>query len=147
MLLNCGVGEDFWEYLDSNEIKLANLKEISPEYAFEEFMLKLKLQSFGHLMHRANSIQWTSVWAGDGEGQGSLVFCSPWVHKESDTAERLNNNSHELKGGINFMPSDIQFFPILLKLEYLNSLKTNNNKKFNQMWKTLCFTKIIIFRN
>ena len=29
---------------------------------------------------------------GDGEGQGSLVCCSPWGHKESDTTERRNNN-------------------------------------------------------
>ena len=27
---------------------------------------------------------------GDGEGQGSLVCCSPWGRKESDTTERLN---------------------------------------------------------
>ena len=27
---------------------------------------------------------------GDGEGQGSLVCCSPWGHKESDMTERLN---------------------------------------------------------
>ena len=31
------------------------LKEISPEYSLEELMLKLKLQSFGHLMRRADS--------------------------------------------------------------------------------------------
>ena len=31
---------------------------------------------------------------GDGEGQGSLACCSPWSHKESDTTERLNNNSN-----------------------------------------------------
>ena len=30
---------------------------------------------------------------GDCEGQGSLVSCSPWGHKESDRTERLNNNS------------------------------------------------------
>ena len=29
---------------------------------------------------------------GDGEGQGSLACCSPWGHRESDTAERLNNS-------------------------------------------------------
>ena len=29
---------------------------------------------------------------GDSQGQGSLVCCSPWGHKESDTTERLNNN-------------------------------------------------------
>ena len=28
----------------------------------------------------------------DSEGQGSLVCCSSWAHKESDTTERLNNN-------------------------------------------------------
>ena len=31
---------------------------------------------------------------GDGEGQGWLVFCSPWGHKESDTTEWLNNNNN-----------------------------------------------------
>ena len=31
---------------------------------------------------------------GDGEGQGSLVCCSPWGHKGSDTTEQLNNNSN-----------------------------------------------------
>ena len=30
---------------------------------------------------------------GDGEGQGSLVCCSPWGHKESDATEKLNNNN------------------------------------------------------
>ena len=30
---------------------------------------------------------------GDTEGQGSLVCCSPWSHKESDTTEGLNNNN------------------------------------------------------
>ena len=29
---------------------------------------------------------------GDGEGQGSLVRCSPWGLKESNTTERLNNS-------------------------------------------------------
>ena len=30
---------------------------------------------------------------GHSEGQGDLACCSPWRHKESDTAERLNNNN------------------------------------------------------
>ena len=33
------------------------LKEISPEYSFEGLMLKLKLQYFGHLMQKANSLE------------------------------------------------------------------------------------------
>ena len=35
------------------------LKEISPEYSLEELMLKLKLQYFGHLMWRTNSLEKT----------------------------------------------------------------------------------------
>ena len=35
------------------------LKEISPEYSLEELMLKLKLQSFGYLMGRADSLEKT----------------------------------------------------------------------------------------
>ena len=35
------------------------LNEISPEYSLEELMLKLKLQSFGHLMGRADSLEKT----------------------------------------------------------------------------------------
>ena len=31
---------------------------------------------------------------GDGEGQGNLVCCSPWGHKESDMTEQLNNNKY-----------------------------------------------------
>ena len=38
---------------------LSTLKEISPEYSLEELMLKLRLQYFGHLMRRANSVEKT----------------------------------------------------------------------------------------
>ena len=37
------------------------LKEISPEYSLEGLMLKLKLQYFGHLVGRANSVEKTLV--------------------------------------------------------------------------------------
>ena len=33
---------------------------------------------------------------GDSEGQGSLACCSPWGHKELDTAWQLNNNISEI---------------------------------------------------
>ena len=39
------------------------LKEISPEYSLEGLMLKLKLQYFGHLMRRANSLEKTLMLA------------------------------------------------------------------------------------
>ena len=35
------------------------LKEINPEYSLEELMLKLKLQHFGHLMQRSDSLEKT----------------------------------------------------------------------------------------
>ena len=94
------------------------LMEISPEYSLEGLMLKLKLQCFGHLMQRSDSLENTLIlgkiegrrkrgrrrieivgWhhqldghefeqaQGVGDGQGSLVCCSPWVHEESDMTE------------------------------------------------------------
>ena len=41
------------------EIQLVNLKELSPEYSLERLMLKLKLQYFGHLMQRTDSLEKT----------------------------------------------------------------------------------------
>ena len=37
------------------------LKKISPEYSFEGLMLKLKLQYFGHLMQRGDSLEKTLI--------------------------------------------------------------------------------------
>ena len=48
--------------------KQSILKEISPEYSLEGLMLKLKLQLFGYLMQRANSLEKTLVL---GEVEGS----------------------------------------------------------------------------
>ena len=45
--------------LDCKEIKPVNLKEISPEYSLEGLMLKLKLQYFGHMMWRTDSLEKT----------------------------------------------------------------------------------------
>ena len=43
----------------ARKLKLSILKEISPEYALEGLMLKLKLQSFGHLIKKADSLEKT----------------------------------------------------------------------------------------
>ena len=45
--------------LDCKEIHQSILKETSPEYSLERLMLKLKLQYFGHLMQRSNSLEKT----------------------------------------------------------------------------------------
>ena len=47
--------------LDCKEIKPSILKEINPEYSLEGLMLKLKLQYFGHLIQRANSLENTLI--------------------------------------------------------------------------------------
>ena len=48
--------ESPWTARRSNQFIL---KEISPEYSLEGLMLKLKLQSFGHLIRRADSLEKT----------------------------------------------------------------------------------------
>ena len=45
--------------LDFKEIKLVNPKGNLPEYILERLTFKLKLQYFGHLMQRANSLEKT----------------------------------------------------------------------------------------
>ena len=45
---------------------LSILKEISPEYSLEELTLKLKLQYFGHLMQRTDSLEKTLMLGGIG---------------------------------------------------------------------------------
>ena len=60
MLLNCGYGEDSWESLGlQGDPTQSILKEISSEYSLSGLMLKLKLQYFGHLMWRTNSLEKT----------------------------------------------------------------------------------------
>ena len=61
MLLNCGVGEDLvlrvpWTARRSNQ---SILKEISPGISLEGMMPKLKVQYFGHLMRRVDSLEKT----------------------------------------------------------------------------------------
>ena len=58
ILLNCDVGELRvpWTARRSNQ---SILKEMSPEYSLEGLMLKLKLQYFGHLMRRTDSLEKT----------------------------------------------------------------------------------------
>ena len=87
------------------------LKEISPEYSLEGLMLKLKLQYFGHLMQRIDSLEKTLMLEkiesrrrrrqrmrrldgiidsmdlslrklrGVADGQGGLACCSPWIRR------------------------------------------------------------------
>ena len=46
-------------HLDSKEIQESILKEFGPEFSLERLMVKLKLQYFGHLMQRTDSLEMT----------------------------------------------------------------------------------------
>ena len=111
--------------LDCKEIQRVHPKGNQSWFSLEILMLKLKLQYFGHLMRRVNSLEKTLMlqkiesrrrkttehemvgwhhWLnghefeqapGDAEGQGSLVWCSPWCCEELDTTERLNSENKQ----------------------------------------------------
>ena len=59
MLLNCGVGGLLRVPWTARRSDQSILKEISPEYSLEGLMLKLKLQYFGNLMRKADSLEKT----------------------------------------------------------------------------------------
>ena len=110
------------------------LKEISPVCSLEGLMLKLKLQYFGHLMGRTDSLEKTLMlgniegrrrrgrqrmrWLderhleghefkqalGVGDGQGNLVCCSPWGCEELDTTEQLNWTEELMAAGSHYHP-------------------------------------------
>ena len=48
-------------------LRFACIKEISPGCSLEGLMLKLKLQYFGHLMRRVDSLEKTLMWEGSGQ--------------------------------------------------------------------------------
>ena len=105
-----------WTARRSNQ----SILKISPGISLERMMLKLKLQYFGHLMWRVDSLEKTLILGGTGDrrkrgqqrmrwldgitdsmdmslselgvgdGQGGLACCDSWGRKESDTTEWLN---------------------------------------------------------
>ena len=65
MLLNCGVGEDSWRVpWTARRSNQSILKEINARCSLEGLMLKLKLQYFGHLMWRTDSLEKTLMLGG-----------------------------------------------------------------------------------
>ena len=62
------------------------LKEISPEYSLEGLMLKLKLEYFGHLMQRANSLEKTLM-LGKIEGRRRGQQRMRWLYGITDSMD------------------------------------------------------------
>ena len=116
--------EDSWEALGKQGDQTSQSQRKSTLTSLEGLMLNLKLQYFGHLMWRTDSLEKSQMLGKseeeeiredemigchhqlkgyefeqtprDGEGQGSLACCHPWGHKESDMTERLNNKGMNL---------------------------------------------------
>ena len=133
------------------------LKEISPGISLEGMMLKLRVQYFGHLMRRADSLEKTLMlggiggkrrrgrqrmrwldgitdsmdvfeWTpGVGDGQGSLACYDSWGRKESDTTEWLNWIE------LNWMETDLRGKPEILHFNLTSKdPKINEGDKFSR---------------
>ena len=111
MLFNCGVAEDSWESLNTNEIRPVNLKGRQPwifigrtdaeaqapdaksrltgkrPWCWERWRAGREGGDRGH--RRLSGYEFEQA-LGDGEGQGTLACCSPWGLKDSDTTEPLS---------------------------------------------------------
>ena len=126
MFWTVGLEKTLERPLDCKKIKPVNSKGNSPEYSLEDLMLKLKLQYFGHLVWRTDSLEKTLM-LGKTEGRKRRGWqkmrwldgitdsmdvswgsprrwwwtrkpgCfSPWGRKQLDMAEWLNNASDKL---------------------------------------------------
>ena len=72
-----------WTTRKSNQ---SILKEINPEYSLEGLMLKLKLQHFGHLMRRADSLEKTLI-LGKTEGRRREQQRTRWLDGITDSTD------------------------------------------------------------
>ena len=118
------------------------LKEISPECLLEGLMLKLKLQSFGHLMRRTDSFEKTlMLWKIEGlRRRGHCLQCrsprlNPWVGKIPwrrdwiSTPVFLSGDFHEqrtLEGHSPWDCKELDTFTFLNYFHYLDSLNSDS---------------------
>ena len=95
MLSNCVIGEDsrvLWTARSNQSI----LKEINPEYSLEGLMLKLKLQYFGYLMWRTDSLEKTLM-LGKTEGRSKTGWQRMrWLDGIIESTDMSFSKLHEM---------------------------------------------------
>ena len=107
------------------------------------FRIPVPLQRESSVIFLSMSFQFEQT-PGDGEGQGSLVCCSPWGHKNSDRAEQLNkSNKNPSRDILNIFKQICLYIDIhTQKIQY-----TVIYFAFSIFWKIFCISTQRVFLN